>query len=338
VPVVPGGDLVGLRGVFAGLDDHEADVYALWDARHLYVAAAVTDDSLDVGVVEPSEREWRGAAGELKDRMFYYDHFKLFVRRSEALLGFTVWTAPGTTEGGPRAWGGKQRFPQTTEIPVQIGSVAHSPVVTYELAVPWTWLEIDPRPGLSLDAMFLFADSDQAGAPMGTKVRGGEAKWIWWQGDLTLTGEPPGLKPPPTAAAEPRALDEEATARELAGLRLQRAIAKVAARKKQSERAEEARTEVAESPAATGTGEGPGTGGDRQSSAAGTGQGPGAGDSSGAAASAAAVASGGPPAAGRGRRGRSDPAENCKPVASRPSRALTCGARERHTGLDQRGR
>ena len=48
----PGGDHVGLRGVFGGWPEYEAVVSTYWDAENLYIAAAITDDVLDAGMLE----------------------------------------------------------------------------------------------------------------------------------------------------------------------------------------------------------------------------------------------------------------------------------------------
>ena len=66
----------------------------MWDADFLYFAVAACDDSVDVGRVVPHERVWHGSAGARKNRMFYYDHLKLFVRAQSAALGHRVWIAP----------------------------------------------------------------------------------------------------------------------------------------------------------------------------------------------------------------------------------------------------
>jgi len=36
VPIAPGGPEVGYRGAFDGPEDHEADLYLMWDAEFLY--------------------------------------------------------------------------------------------------------------------------------------------------------------------------------------------------------------------------------------------------------------------------------------------------------------
>ena len=77
IAVVAGGDRVGVRGAFTSDEDHEADVYLMWDADYIYVAVAVVDDIIDVARIEPGKNEWKGPSGQRKDRMFYYDHLKI---------------------------------------------------------------------------------------------------------------------------------------------------------------------------------------------------------------------------------------------------------------------
>ncbi|MFH1568948.1 MAG: hypothetical protein ABIL09_13200, partial [Gemmatimonadota bacterium] len=197
IGLAPGAAEVGLRGAFSGPGDHQADLYVMWDARYLYVAAAVTDDSLDAGQVRPGEREWRGA-GTRRDRMFYYDHLKVFVRGPGADTGTNLWVAPAADGHAAYAWGGRQRRPPAEDTPALVASAVHLPVYTYEVALPWPWLEIYPEPDMELDALLLVTDSDMPGAEVQAKVASGEGKWIWWEGHLELRGQPHGWLPPPS--------------------------------------------------------------------------------------------------------------------------------------------
>lgn len=196
VPIVPGGQGVGYRGAFDGPQDHEADLYLMWDADFLYAAVAVVDDTTDTGRVGPQDNVWQGPGGERKDAMFYYDHLKVFLRGPEAPLGFNVWVGPSDGEQGPYAWGGRQRDRPSADIPVRVGSAWKANIYTYELAFPWEWLGIYPQSGMELSAMFLLPDSDLPGVELRKKIRESN-KWIWWKGEIRLVGEPPGLKPPP---------------------------------------------------------------------------------------------------------------------------------------------
>ena len=103
IGLVPGGERVGVRGAFTGPADHEADLYLMWDADHVYVAAAVVDDTVDAQQIPPDKSEWRGPSGERKDAMFYYDHLKIFLRGPEQPLGHTIWLSPA--DGTPYLWG-----------------------------------------------------------------------------------------------------------------------------------------------------------------------------------------------------------------------------------------
>jgi len=196
MPIAPGGENVGVRGAFAGAQDHQVDVYLMWDADFLYAAVVVVDDVTDVGRVSPAEHVWQGPSGERKDKMFYYDHLKVFLRGPEAPLGHNAWFAPTDGEQDPYRWGGRQLSPGSANIRVEVGSAWREGTYTYELAFPWKWLEIYPQSGIELDAMFLLPDSDFPGLEIRKKVHKSN-KWIWWKGKLQLTGTPPGLKPPP---------------------------------------------------------------------------------------------------------------------------------------------
>ena len=208
IQVEPAADGVGLRGVFPDALDHEAVVLVQWDARYLYVAAAVHDDTLDAGWIPPGRREWHGPSGERKDRMFYYDHMKLFVREPGADAGYNLWFAPPSgddPEGGgsrPYWWGGRQRRLPVERPPVEVAGRTRGRARTFEVALPWTWLDAYPQPGDEFDALFLFVDSDRPETPVGGKIRSGRGRWIWWQGHLVLKGRPEGLRPRPEPEQE----------------------------------------------------------------------------------------------------------------------------------------
>lgn len=197
IDVLPAGDGVGLRGVFRN-GDHEAVILVHWDAEALYVAAAVEDDTLDAGVIAPDEREWHGPAGERKDRVFYFDHLKIFVREPGADAGYNLWFAPAHGETAqPYWWGGRQRQADSVRPPVQVAGLVRGTTRTFEVAIPWTWMDAYPQPGDEFDAMFLFTDSDKPGDEVAVKIARKEDRWIWWQGKLQLSGTPDGLRPRP---------------------------------------------------------------------------------------------------------------------------------------------
>ena len=194
IGLVPGGERVGVRGAFAGSSDHEADLYLMWDADYVYVAAAVVDDTVDAQQIPPDKSEWRGPSGERKDAMFYYDHLKIFLRGPEQPLGHTIWLSPA--DGAPYLWGGLQREQPTERVPVEAGGARRDQLYTFEVGIPWSWLGLYPQPDMVLDALFLLPDSDQPTEALRNKVRQSN-KWIWWQGKVQLKGQPPGLRQPP---------------------------------------------------------------------------------------------------------------------------------------------
>ena len=191
IGLVPGGERVGVRGAFAGADDHEADLYLMWDADYVYVAAAVVDDIVDAQQIPPDKSEWRGPSGERKDAMFYYDHLKIFLRGPEQPLGHTIWLSPA--DGTPYLWGGMQRRKPTERVPIEAGGARRAQLYTFEVGIPWRWLGFYPQPDMVLDALFLLPDSDQPNEDLRDKVRQSN-KWIWWQGKVQLKGQPPGLR------------------------------------------------------------------------------------------------------------------------------------------------
>ena len=191
IGLVPGGDRVGIRGAFTGSADHEADLYLMWDADYVYVAAAVVDDTVDAQQIPPDKSEWRGPSGERKDAMFYYDHLKIFLRGPEQPLGHTIWLSPA--DGTPYLWGGMQRRKPTELVPIKAGGALREQLYTFEVGIPWRWLGFYPQPDMVLDALFLLPDSDQPNEDLRDKVRQSN-KWIWWQGKVQLKGKPPGLR------------------------------------------------------------------------------------------------------------------------------------------------
>ncbi len=191
IGLVPGGERVGVRGAFSGAADHEADLYLMWDADYVYVAAAVVDDTVDAQQIPPDKSEWRGPSGERKDAMFYYDHLKIFLRGPEQPLGHTIWLSPAN--GTPYLWGGMQRKKPTEHAPVRAGGALRDQLYTFEVGIPWRWLGFYPQPNMVLDALFLLPDSDLPNEELRDKVRQSN-KWIWWQGKVQLKGQPPGLR------------------------------------------------------------------------------------------------------------------------------------------------
>ena len=191
IGLVPGGERVGVRGAFTGSSDHETDLYLMWDADYVYVAAAVVDDTLDAQQIPPDKSEWRGPSGERKDAMFYYDHLKIFLRGPEQPLGHTIWLSPAN--GTPYLWGSMQRRKPTELVPVKAGGALRDQLYTFEVGIPWRWLGFYPQPDMVLDALFLLPDSDQPNEELRDKVRQSN-KWIWWQGKVQLKGQPPGLR------------------------------------------------------------------------------------------------------------------------------------------------
>ncbi|MFC1525204.1 hypothetical protein ACFL6X_00145 [Candidatus Latescibacterota bacterium] len=82
-------------------------------------------------------------------------------------------------------------------MPIRAAGEVREPVHTYELALPWDWLELHPEPEMVLDALFLFTDSDHPQASLRVKAGADRDKWIWWEGQVRLMGRPDGLEPPP---------------------------------------------------------------------------------------------------------------------------------------------
>ena len=240
IGLVPGGERVGVRGAFTGSSDHEADLYLMWDADYVYVAAAVVDDTVDAQQIPPDKSEWRGPSRERKDAMFYYDHLKIFLRGPEQPLGHTIWLSPAN--GTPYLWGGMQRQKPTELVPVQAGGALRDQLYTFEVGIPWRWLGFYPQPDMVLDALFLLPDSDQPTEQLRDKVRQSN-KWIWWQGKVQLKGQPPGL----------RLLPKQEVIAEIAEKTREITVPKVVQQKPDEAKVREARDSVVveESPVAT---------------------------------------------------------------------------------------
>ena len=183
---------VGLRGSFDGISDHWAGVLLSWDADSLYAGVTVVDNVCDIQRVNVGENVWKGPNGEKENKMFYFDHFKLFLRDTEKPLGFNVWVKPSCKDSGVYVWGGQQRGAATDDLPIRVASKAMGQTYSYELAIPWSWLQIDPFSNMNLKGLFLLTDADNPGIELRKKVRLG-SKWIWWEGKLTMRGMPSGL-------------------------------------------------------------------------------------------------------------------------------------------------
>ena len=183
---------VGLRGAFNGLPDHWAAILLSWDSDSLYAAVTVVDNVCDTHRIKAGENVWKGPNGEKEDMMFYFDHFKLFLRDPNKPLGFNLWVKPNCDDSGIYFWGGQQRGTMTDELPLRVASKAKDETYSYELAIPWSWLRIEPYSNMTLKSLFLLSDADTPDLIMRKKVRDG-SKWIWWEGELTMRGHPSGL-------------------------------------------------------------------------------------------------------------------------------------------------
>ena len=201
ISLQPGGDGIGVRGAFSGTDDHEADAYAVWDAQFLYLAIAVTDDAVDVAKIHPDNQVWSGPNGERKDRMFYYDQLKLFVRDSSSSLGNNIWITPKQPDGAPYAWGHRQRSPADEQFPGNLAGELVDGTYTFEVALPWSWLEITPRTNTVFNIRILLVDADLPGVSIEEKIAKKTEKWVWWSGSFTLVGDLPSNGEDAAAAA-----------------------------------------------------------------------------------------------------------------------------------------
>ena len=205
VPLDPAGAGVGLRGAYEEYPDHEADVFFYWDADFLYIGLSVVDDVVDGARILPAEQVWE-RGGQRKDKMFYYDHLKVFVRGPEQPVGYNIWAGPD-----PYLWGGRQLEEPELQPPVRLASRREEGAFTYELAIPWSWLKIHPQSDMRLTALVLVSDADAPDIELAAKIARDESAWIWWKGSLDLRGKPPGLKPPPEPV-EAEAVDPQADA------------------------------------------------------------------------------------------------------------------------------
>ena len=201
IAIKPGGEDIGLRGAFAGPDDHEADVYALWDAQFLYLAIAVIDDVIDIAKVHPDNQVWTGPDESRKDRMFYYDQLKLFTRDPSANLGHNIWITPKQPDGEPYVWGHRQRSEPDEQLPIILAGELVDNIYTFEVALPWSWLELTARSGTVFNARILLVDSDLPGVTIEEKIAQEVEKWIWWTGAFKLSGDLPGSSEEEIAAA-----------------------------------------------------------------------------------------------------------------------------------------
>ncbi len=197
----PGGEEIGLRGAFAGTEDHEADAYALWDADFLYLAVVVIDDTVDIARIRPHNQVWTGPDGTRKDRMFYFDHLKIFIRDPSSNLGNNIWITPKQADGAPYAWGHRQRSPADEQLPVMLAGELVGGIYTFEVALPWSWLEITPRTDSVIKARILLVDSDLPNVSIEDKIAAEAEKWIWWTGAFRLTGDLPRDEAAEAAAA-----------------------------------------------------------------------------------------------------------------------------------------
>ena len=69
--------------------------------------------------------------------------------------------APNAEDGAVHAWGGQRRGDAYSGATTGYGfAIPRTCLQLYEMALPWTWLRLYPKPDMVLDALFLFPDSD----------------------------------------------------------------------------------------------------------------------------------------------------------------------------------
>jgi hypothetical protein len=79
---------------------------------------------------------------------------------------------------------------------------------------------------MALDVLFLFTDSDRPDDELAAKVSAGRDRWIWWQGQVVLSGEPEGLAPPPEPEPPPAVRPEHRGLADSTRKRIEEAVAR----------------------------------------------------------------------------------------------------------------
>jgi hypothetical protein len=140
-----------------GDDDLSADVKVLWDYKYLYVAWKVTDDKYMQ--ISKGANLYLGDSVEiLVDTYVKYDYWDNWLNSDDYQIGIN----PGRNEPGENMeaylW-----FPQGEEgklSKVKIGAKAMSDGYRVTVAIPWSYLDVDPEEGMHLGFAASVSDDD----------------------------------------------------------------------------------------------------------------------------------------------------------------------------------
>lgn len=166
-------------------DDVSVVAKAAWDKDNLYVALEWKDNTWDVEQVLRQQAVWLTPQQQRRERMLFYDYFK--IQMSDAEFDYVFWVTPRIDNRGPYSWcrllSGAKRMERATSPPA-ISTRQQDGKATLEILFTWRELNAKPKAGKTLPLTLLVADSDLPGKPLELKLP--QLKSLVWDGVIEL--------------------------------------------------------------------------------------------------------------------------------------------------------
>jgi hypothetical protein len=166
-------------------DDVSVVAKAVWDDDNLYVALEWKDNIWDISHVLRQQAVWVTPQQRRRERMLFFDNFKL--QMSDIEFDYVFWVSPRIDNRGPYSWcrllRGAKRMERATSPPA-ISTRQQDGRATLEMQFAWRELNVDPKVGKSWPLSLLVADSDLPGKPLELKLS--QLKSLAWDGVIRL--------------------------------------------------------------------------------------------------------------------------------------------------------
>ncbi len=166
-------------------DDVSVVAKAVWDKDNLYVALEWKDNTWDVEQVLRQQAVWLTPQQQRRERMLFYDYFK--IQMSDVEFDYVFWVTPRIDNRGPYSWcrllSGAKRMEKATSPPA-ISTRQQDGRATLEILFAWRELNAKPKAGKTWPLTLLVADSDLPGKPLELKLQ--QLKSLIWDGAIKL--------------------------------------------------------------------------------------------------------------------------------------------------------
>jgi len=166
--------------------DFNFKIRSKWNKQYLYLAIEWHDDTWDIEEVSRKEATWHDEdTGQRRDRMYFFDNFKLHIRESD--YDYTLWVSPQAEDNGPYYWSRLligYRGNERAGAKPMLRASSNGDTSTIEMMIVWKQLKLKPKGGLVVPIRMSVSDSDLPGRFEETKIPA--LKSVEWVGNLTL--------------------------------------------------------------------------------------------------------------------------------------------------------